>query len=237
MNTNKKVSTFDKPYSEEVARLYIMSFFPEFQWNLKRGEMPDLMDEVLSVGIEVTAALDKVHGELDHQFENYVGTEKSNVPQTLLKKFDEKYLVFNDDHGKETLCGCVITDISPCTESIPKAVERKLHKLRNYESYNTQGVLVDEGKGFCVEEQIVEIVNAVQALQKETAPSFDYLFVKTMHAIYCCDLSSGMYKKVIVTDEDREQIRMQAIRNLGREQIYENEAKEWRKRVESNYEK
>lgn len=28
MNTNKKVSAFDKPYSEEVARLYIMSFFP-----------------------------------------------------------------------------------------------------------------------------------------------------------------------------------------------------------------
>lgn len=81
-------TTFSHPYSEEFARQCIMHCFPELEWNLQlnNDDPPDLIDEIKSVGIEVTSA--NQDAEIDFLFEKYIRHEKDAIPEKTKKKIE-----------------------------------------------------------------------------------------------------------------------------------------------------
>ena len=98
-------SIIDTPYDEEFARICIMTCFPDFDLHLERNpaDPPDIVDKTRDIGIEVTRALSIQAGQLDDAFSEYMGKEKSCVPENLSKKINKNGygLVYNKSNQKE----------------------------------------------------------------------------------------------------------------------------------------
>lgn len=230
------MDVFKTPYSEELARLYIRCFFPELNWNLEIGDRPDLQDQVNSIGIEVTEAANPFHKELSARVDLYIGKEKKEIPHSLEERFAKygKIIAYpNEEYG--IIHGCTFDEIPLCKDSISKAVKLKLEKLKNYIPFEKQGILVDEGIGYCSEEQIPEIIETVQSVQRDYDLSFDFLFIKCVHSIYYCNLKTAEYTRRNILDDERNELRIEAIQNLGREAEYLQQEFESNTRVEMAY--
>ena len=153
--------TYSKNYFEKYAALTLTHIFNIKEHDILQSDRPDLRIPHMNYGIEVTQALTPEEAVADMKKPLYASLD--------LNPFD---------HNSENICFVV--------EKINKAIERKIDKSKNYESYDNNGLYI-----------FSHCHNIEEALLQDYLVKLDYqnfffryLFINCVTEIYCFDYQS-----------------------------------------------
>ena len=218
-------TTFSHPYSEEFARQCIMHCFPELEWNLQlnNDDPPDLIDEIKSVGIEVTSA--NQDAEIDFLFEKYIRHEKDAIPEKTKKKIESLRgrFIFSDADGEEVLAGCLHGVRQIDFENVIRSVITKTERLNkgNYKYYSIDGLFVNDSDSFLFEKGVPEIMERIERETNCYKRHYSTLFVFCHHDMYMIDVDNRTISAKQISDEEIEEIKKNTCYSIGRKKEYD----------------
>lgn len=218
-------TTFSHPYSEEFARQCIMHCFPELEWNLQlnNDDPPDLIDEIKSVGIEVTRA--NQDAEIDFLFEKYIRHEKDAIPEKTKKKIESLRgrFIFSDADGEEVLAGCLHGVRQIDFENVIRSVITKTERLNkgNYKYYSIDGLFVNDSDSFLFEKGVPEIMERIERETNCYKRHYSTLFVFCHHDMYMIDVDNRTISAKQISDEEIEEIKKNTCYSIGRKKEYD----------------
>ena len=206
---------FDRPLdtnlwkaSYEYTALAALKYVDNKRYkHLYHADAPDLRDDVNSVGIEVTEAIDPKRARTVGEMLKY---QKCTRESDKLK-CREKIYEYAEDFDKY---GAVFPDRYPYheQEEIVAAFQNKLQKIKSYRAngFKRLGLLIYmKGRIFmegcrCFDEWLRDA-------QKDTLEKFDFVYILHLDGLLYYDFSTGEKKHVTIPWEDGE-----ALLKLGR---------------------
>lgn len=88
---------YDKLYYEIYALLSMEYTHKNFGLNFHKGESPDWQNQIDEIGLEIARAENKHIGYTKNLINTYLGKNKAEIPEKIIKKFDGS-LSFRNEH-------------------------------------------------------------------------------------------------------------------------------------------
>lgn len=171
---------------ECFSKLLIESVFPGEFGNLKFGERPDLQNDELNIGIEVTTAISQDEMNISGAFSDIISGTARN-PEGSKKKI-QKFGGHYDEIG-------IVSFPVKYRElnNIYSALEHKLNKLDNYKEYKNQHLLITD-RNFIKTEELKEMLETFNKIQGKYPKKFSYIFLYLRGGtLYKFDMVSKVY--------------------------------------------
>lgn len=201
-----------KHFFEQYARLLLTHQFGFAKENLFCDDKPDIQSRDGSTGIEVTRDIYEKEAEFHRRMEDIWYKPYSDIPAEKKEKLLQKYKI--DVNGDRIIVASLKNGI---TENTPKrlieCILKKVKKLNSggyakFDDYQLY-VYVDSVILDGCESYVLNVMDAVK--HQRAALNYSFLYLDQWYVVYVCDINTGTYRKIAVSNELRE--------NLGKEAL------------------
>ena len=202
---------FDTCFFERYAMVSLATLLGEHYAHLVNRDRPDLQDEDLSLGIEVTRAIRENKNVANALVNEMAGEDVKEVNAEDLRHINQSGYAYGLGDG--TIIGRNEYEFWSLALPLKRILEIKMDKVNNgfYGDFNEFGLFVFTKEDLDLDQikQTIAFMMERQAFQNRL---YSRLFISQIQTLFDCDLETGQYKKYKVSRDQRRQFYDEAIK-------------------------
>ena len=203
---------FDTCFFERYAMVSLASLLGEHYAHLVNRDRPDLQDDQLSIGIEVTRAIRENRNVANALVNEMAGEAVKEVNADDLRHIRQSGYAYGLGNG--SLIGRNEFEFWSLALPLKRILEIKMDKVNNgfYGDFREFGLFVftkedlDQG-------QVKDTIAFMMERQAYQVRMYSHLFVSQIQSLYDCDLETGHYRKIRISEAQRREFYEKAINN------------------------
>lgn len=182
---------FDTCFFERYAMYSLTALFGERYAHLVNADRPDLQDDKLGIGIEVTRAITEDKNVANSLINEMAGREVKEVNEDLLRIQESGY---SYGLGMSYSVGSNEDNYWALALPMKRILESKMWKVNNgfYGEYKEFGLYVFT-KYDLVGDEVDEIIGFMMDAQQRQTLKYDHLYISQIDTMFDCDLKNGSY--------------------------------------------
>ena len=201
---------FDTCFFERYAMVSLATLLGEHYAHLVNRDRPDLQDEEQSLGIEVTRAIRENKNVANALVNEMAGEDVKEVNAEDLRHINQSGYAYGLGDG--TLIGRNEYEFWSLALPLKRILEIKMDKVNNgfYGDFNEFGLFVFTKEDLDLDQikQTIAFMMEKQAYQNRL---YSRLFISQIQTLFDCDLETGRYRKIKITQEQRRSFYEEAI--------------------------
>ena len=201
---------FDTCFFERYAMVSLATLLGEHYAHLVNRDRPDLQDEVQSIGIEVTRAIRENKNVANALVNEMAGEAVKEVNAEDLRHIKQSGYAYGLGDG--SIIGRNEYEFWSLALPLKRILEIKMDKVNNgfYGDFNEFGLFVftKEDLGLDQIKQTIAFMMEKQAYQNRL---YSRLFLSQIQALFDCDLETGHFRKIKISEEQRRSFYEEAI--------------------------
>ena len=202
---------FDTCFFERYAMVSLATLLGEHYAHLVNRDRPDLQDEDLSLGIEVTRAIRENKNVANALVNEMAGEDVKEVNAEDLRHINQSG--YAEGLGDGTIIGRNEYEFWSMALPLKRILEIKMDKVNNgfYGDFNEFDLFVFTKEDLDLDQikQTIAFMMEKQAFQNRL---YSRLFISQIQTLFDCDLETGQYKKYKVSRDQRRQFYDEAIK-------------------------
>ena len=202
---------FDTCFFERYAMVSLATLLGEHYAHLVNRDRPDLQDEDLSLGIEVTRAIRENKNVANALVNEMAGEDVKEVNAEDLRHINQSGYAYGLGDG--TIIGRNEYEFWSLALPLKRILEIKMDKVNNgfYGDFHEFGLFVFTKEDLDLDQikQTIAFMMEKQAYQNRL---YSRLFISQIQTLFDCDLETGQYKKYKVSRDQRRQFYDEAIK-------------------------
>ena len=202
---------FDTCCFERYAMVSLATLLGEHYAHLVNRDRPDLQDEALSLGIEVTRAIRENKNVANALVNEMAGEDVKEVNAEDLRHINQSGYAYGLGDG--TIIGRNEYEFWSLALPLKRILEIKMDKVNNgfYGDFNEFDLFVFTKEDLDLDQikQTIAFMMEKQAFQNRL---YSRLFISQIQTLFDCDLETGQYKKYKVSRDQRRQFYDEAIK-------------------------
>ena len=202
---------FDTCFFERYAMVSLATLLGEHYAHLVNRDRPDLQDEDLSLGIEVTRAIRENKNVANALVNEMAGEDVKEVNAEDLRHINQSGYAYGLGDG--TLIGRNEYEFWSLALPLKRILEIKMDKVNDgfYGDFNEFDLFVFTKEDLDLDQikQTIAFMMEKQAFQNRL---YSRLFISQIQTLFDCDLETGQYKKYKVSRDQRRQFYDEAIK-------------------------
>ena len=202
---------FDTCFFERYAMVSLATLLGEHYAHLVNRDRPDLQDEDLSLGIEVTRAIRENKNVANALVNEMAGEDVKEVNAEDLRHINQSGYAYGLGDG--TLIGRNEYEFWSLALPLKRILEIKMDKVNNgfYGDFNEFGLFVFTKEDLDLD-QIKQTIAFMMERQAYQNRLYSRLFISQIQTLFDCNLETGQYKKYKVSRDQRRQFYDEAIK-------------------------
>lgn len=201
---------FDTCFFERYAMVSLATLLGEHYAHLVNRDRPDLQDEVQSIGIEVTRAIRENKNVANALVNEMAGEAVTEVNAEDMRHIRQSGYAYGLGDG--SIIGRNEYEFWSLALPLKRILEIKMDKVNNgfYGDFNEFGLFVftKEDLGLDQIKQTIAFMMEKQAYQNRL---YSRLFLSQIQALFDCDLETGHFRKIKISEEQRRSFYEEAI--------------------------
>ena len=193
---------FDTCFFERYAMVSLATLLGEHYAHLVNRDRPDLQDEDLSLGIEVTRAIRENKNVANALVNEMAGEDIKEVNAEDLCHINQTGYAYGLGDG--TIIGRNEYEFWSLALPLKRILEIKMDKVNNgfYGDFNEFGLFVFTKEDLDLDQikQTIAFMMEKQAFQNRF---YSRVFISQIQTLFDCDLETGHYRKIKVSKEQR----------------------------------
>lgn len=201
---------FDTCFFERYAMTSLATLLGEHYAHLVNRDRPDLQDEQDGIGIEVTRAIPENKHVANALVNEMAGKEVVEVNRDVLRQINQSGYAYGLGDG--TIIGRNEYEYWSLALPLKRILEVKMDKVNNgfYGDFREFDLFVFTKEDLDLD-QIKQTIAFMQEKQAFQNRQYSRLFVSQIQALFDCDLETGHYRKIKVSQTQRKQFYERAI--------------------------
>ena len=193
---------FDTCFFERYAMVSLATLLGEHYAHLVNRDRPDLQDEDLSLGIEVTRAIRENKNVANALVNEMAGEDVKEVNAEDLRHINQSGYAYGLGDG--TLIGRNEYEFWSLALPLKRILEIKMDKVNNgfYGDFNEFGLFVFTKEDLDLD-QIKQTIAFMQEKQAFQNRFYSRVYISQIQTLFDCDLETGHYRKIKVSKEQR----------------------------------
>ena len=202
---------FDTCFFERYAMVSLATLVGEPYAHLENRDRPDLQDETLGIGIEVTRAIRENKNVANALVNEMAGEDVKEVNADDLRHINQSGYAYGLGDG--TLIGRNEYEYWSLALPLKRILEIKMDKVNNgfYGDFREFGLFVFTKEDLDID-QIKQTIAFMQEKQAFQNRLYSRLFVSQIQTLFDCDLFTGRYQKIKVDAKQRRYFYDEAIK-------------------------
>ena len=202
---------FDTCFFERYAMISLATLLGEHYAHLVNRDRPDLQDEAQSLGIEVTRAIRENKNVANALVNEMAGEDVKEVNAEDLRHINQSGYAYGLGDG--TLIGRNEYEFWSLALPLKRILEIKMDKVNNgfYGDFNEFGLFVFTKEDLDLD-QVKQTITFMMEKQAYQNRLYSRLFLSQIQTLFDCDLESGRYRKIKISQEQRRSFYEEAIR-------------------------
>ncbi|MBO6024136.1 MAG: hypothetical protein J6P83_04710 [Bacteroidales bacterium] len=201
---------FDTCFFERYAMVSLATLLGEHYAHLVNRDRPDLQDEAQSLGIEVTRAIRENKNVANALVNEMAGEDIKEVNAEDLRHINQSGYAYGLGDG--TLVGRNEYEFWSLALPLKRILEIKMDKVNNgfYGDFHEFNLFVFTKEDLNIDQikQTIAFMIERQAYQNRL---YSRLFLSQIQALFDCDLETGHYRKIKISQEQRRSFYEEAI--------------------------
>ena len=201
---------FDTCFFERYAMVSLATLLGEHYAHLVNRDRPDLQDETQSIGIEVTRAIRENKNVANALVNEMAGEDVKEVNAEDLRHINQSGYAYGLGDG--TLIGRNEYEFWSLALPLKRILEIKMDKVNNgfYGDFDEFGLFVFTKEDLDLD-QIKQTIAFMQEKQAFQNRFYSRLFISQIQALFDCDLETGHYRKIRISQAQRRSFYEEAI--------------------------
>ena len=201
---------FDTCFFERYAMVSLATLLGEHYAHLVNRDRPDLQDEEQSLGIEVTRAIRENKNVANALVNEMAGEDVKEVNAEDLRHINQSGYAYGLGDG--TLVGRNEYEFWSLALPLKRILEIKMDKVNNgfYGDFNEFGLFVFTKEDLDLD-QITQTIAFMMEKQAYQNRLYSRLFISQIQTLFDCDLETGRYRKIKISQEQRRSFYEEAI--------------------------
>ena len=201
---------FDTCFFERYAMVSLASLLGEHYAHLVNRDRPDLQDEEQSLGIEVTRAIRENKNVANALVNEMAGEDVKEVNAEDLRHINQSGYAYGLGDG--SIIGRNEYEFWSLALPLKRILEIKMDKVNNgfYGDFHEFGLFVFTKEDLDLDQikQTIAFMMEKQAYQNRL---YSRLFISQIQSLFDCDLETGHYRKIKISQEQRRSFYEEAI--------------------------
>ena len=201
---------FDTCFFERYAMVSLASLLGEHYAHLVNRDRPDLQDETQSIGIEVTRAIRENKNVANALVNEMAGEDVKEVNAEDLRHINQSGYAYGLGDG--SIIGRNEYEFWSLALPLKRILEIKMDKVNNgfYGDFHEFGLFVFTKEDLDLDQikQTIAFMMEKQAYQNRL---YSRLFISQIQSLFDCDLETGRYRKIKISQEQRRTFYEEAI--------------------------
>ena len=202
---------FDTCFFERYAMISLATLLGEHYAHLVNRDRPDLQDEAQSLGIEVTRAIRENKNVANALVNEMAGEDIKEVNAEDLKHINQSGYAYGLGDG--SIIGRNEYEFWSLALPLKRILEIKMNKVNDgfYGDFDEFGLFVFTKEDLDIDQikQTIAFMMEKQAFQNRL---YSRLFLSQIQTLFDCDLETGRYRKIKISQEQRRSFYEEAIR-------------------------
>ena len=201
---------FDTCFFERYAMVSLATLLGEHYSHLVNRDRPDLQDEIQSIGIEVTRAIRENKNVANALVNEMAGEAVKEVNAEDLLHINQSGYAYGLGDG--TLIGRNEYEFWSLALPLKRILEIKMDKVNNgfYGDFNEFGLFVFTKEDLDLD-QIKQTIAFMMERQAYQNRLYSRLFISQIQTLFDCDLETGHYRKIRISQAQRRSFYEEAI--------------------------
>ena len=201
---------FDTCFFECYAMVSLATLLGEHYAHLVNRDRPDLQDEIQSIGIEVTRAIRENKNVANALVNEMAGEAVKEVNAEDLLHINQSGYAYGLGDG--TLIGRNEYEFWSLALPLKRILEIKMDKVNNgfYGDFNEFGLFVFTKEDLDLD-QIKQTIAFMMERQAYQNRLYSRLFISQIQTLFDCDLETGHYRKIRISQTQRRSFYEEAI--------------------------
>ena len=202
---------FDTCFFERYAMVSLATLLGEHYAHLVNRDRPDLQDEDLGIGIEVTRAIRENKNVANALVNEMAGEDIKEVNAEDLRHINQSGYAYGLGDG--SIIGRNEYEFWSLALPLKRILEIKMDKVNNgfYGDFNEFDLFVFTKEDLDLD-QIKQTIAFMMEKQAYQNRFYSRLFISQIQTLFDCDLETGQYKKYKVSRDQRRQFYDEAIK-------------------------
>ena len=201
---------FDTCFFERYAMVSLATLLGEHYAHLVNRDRPDLQDETQSIGIEVTRAIRENKNVANALVNEMAGEDVKEVNAEDLLHINQSGYAYGLGDGR--IIGRNEYEFWSLALPLKRILEIKMDKVNNgfYGDFHEFGLFVFTKEDLDLDQikQTIAFMMEKQAYQNRL---YSRLFISQIQTLFDCDLETGHYRKIKISQEQRRSFYEEAI--------------------------
>ena len=202
---------FDTCFFERYAMVSLATLLGEHYAHLVNRDRPDLQDEDLGIGIEVTRAIRENKNVANALVNEMAGEDIKEVNAEDLQHINQSGYAYGLGDG--SIIGRNEYEFWSLALPLKRILEIKMNKVNDgfYGDFDEFGLFVFTKEDLDIDQikQTIAFMMEKQAFQNRL---YSRLFLSQIQTLFDCDLETGRYRKIKISQEQRRSFYEEAIR-------------------------
>ena len=202
---------FDTCFFERYAMVSLATLMGEHYAHLVNRDRPDLQDEAQSIGIEVTRAIRENKNVANALVNEMAGEDIKEVNAEDLLQINQSGYAYGLGDGN--IIGRNEYEFWSLALPLKRILEIKMDKVNNgfYGDFNEFDLFVFTKEDLDLDQikQTIAFMMEKQAYQNRL---YSRLFLSQIQTLFDCDLETGRYRKIKISEEQRRSFYEEAIK-------------------------
>ena len=201
---------FDTCFFERYAMVSLSSLLGEHYAHLVNRDRPDLQDEDQSLGIEVTRAIRENKNVANALVNEMAGEDVKEVNAEDLRHINQSGYAYGLGDG--SIIGRNEYEFWSLALPLKRILEIKMDKVNNgfYGDFHEFGLFVFTKEDLDLD-QIKQTIAFMMERQAYQNRLYSRLFISQIQTLFDCDLETGHYRKIKISQEQRRSFYEEAI--------------------------
>ena len=202
---------FDTCFFERYAMVSLATLLGEHYAHLVNRDRPDLQDEEQGIGIEVTRAIRENKNVANALVNEMAGEDIKEVNAEDLQHINQSGYAYGLGDG--SIIGRNEYEFWSLALPLKRILEIKMNKVNDgfYGDFDEFGLFVFTKEDLDIEQikQTIAFMMEKQAYQNRL---YSRLFLSQIQTLFDCDLETGRYRKIKISEEQRRSFYEEAIK-------------------------
>ena len=202
---------FDTCFFERYAMVSLATLLGEHYAHLVNRDRPDLQDENLGIGIEVTRAIRENKNVANALVNEMAGEDIKEVNAEDVRHINQSGYAYGLGDG--SIIGRNEYEFWSLALPLKRILEIKMNKVNDgfYGDFDEFGLFVFTKEDLDLDQikQTIAFMMEKQAYQNRL---YSRLFLSQIQALFDCDLETGRYRKIKISEEQRRAFYEEAIK-------------------------
>ena len=201
---------FDTCFFERYAMISLATLLGEHYAHLVNRDRPDLQDEAQGIGIEVTRAIRENKNVANALVNEMAGEAVKEVNSEDLRHINQSGYAYGLGDG--SIIGRNEYEFWSLALPLKRILEIKMDKVNNgfYGDFNEFGLFVFTKEDLDLD-QIKQTITFMMERQAYQNRLYSRLFISQIQTLYDCDLETGHYRKIKISEAQRRSFYEEAI--------------------------